>query len=72
MRGLHKLKIGESGLIVQLLDSNIKKHMLALGLLPNKRITVIRKDLFNDCIIVQLEYLKIALRKIEATKIIVE
>jgi Fe2+ transport system protein FeoA len=61
--------MGESGLISEFSDPQIACRILTMGMLPNSKVTLIRKGLFSETFYIKLDGQRMALRKNEAANI---
>ncbi len=72
-RPLHsatQLPIGRPGRIVQFADEQVGSKLMAMGILPGSRITVIRRAPFGGGYYVRVDNLVLALRKQEMENIL--
>lgn len=69
---LTKLNINNCGFIKEInCNSNIKRRLLDLGLIPNTKITPVLKSVSGDPIAYEVRNIILAIRKHDADKIIV-
>ncbi len=66
------LQIGESGIVKSFDNLDYASKLLTMGILPNSKITVIRKSPFGDALYLQLEGQKLAIRNAEGLAILLE
>jgi ferrous iron transport protein A len=66
------LKKGEVGIIKQFSDFDATCKLLTMGLVPNARVTVVRKSPFGGALYIKLENHMIGMRKIEAASVEIE
>ncbi|WP_105902451.1 FeoA family protein [Vibrio gangliei] len=71
---LNDLKIGQSAHIVHLdaLSSDIRKKLMIMGMLPNTRVTLIRKAPMGDPLQVEVRGVSLAIRGQVASAIEIE
>lgn len=72
MPSVADLRKGQVGVIRHIEESELNRGMLTLGILPNKKIKLIRKAPLGDCLYLEMEFHHLALRLSEAKKIIVD
>ncbi|MBK7635818.1 MAG: FeoA family protein [Saprospiraceae bacterium] len=72
MIALSLLHPGQTGKIIQIKDGIMACKILTHGIIPDKKITMIRRSPFGDAYYVKMENYHIGLRKHEADQIIVE
>jgi Fe2+ transport system protein FeoA len=65
------LRKGESGRIIDFIDMEMASRLLTLGLLPNTRITYVRKSPFGGAHYIKVNGHSIALREKEASTIVI-
>lgn len=64
--------VGFSGKIQSLHgQQTVVERLLELGFVPGKNISILRKVLWGDPIVIELESISISLRKVEAQSILV-
>ena len=66
------LKVGESGIVKSFNNLDYASKLLTMGILPNSKITVIRKSPFGDALYLQLDGQKLAIRNAEGLAIQLE
>lgn len=66
------LKTGETGIVKSFDNLDLASKLMTLGILPESRITVVRKSPFGDALYLQLDGQKIAIRNSEGSTIILE
>jgi ferrous iron transport protein A len=66
------LKKGEVGIIKQFSDFDATCKLLTMGLVPNARVTVVRKSPFGGALYIKLENHMIGMRKVEAASVEIE
>jgi Fe2+ transport system protein FeoA len=71
MRNLHQLKPGESAIIEDFSDKLMASRLMSMGVIPGAEITLIRHSYSKASCIVQLQALTLALRKSEASGILI-
>ena len=71
---LSELKMGESGRVVSLtgISVDIRKKLMAMGLLPNTTVTLVRSAPLGDPLQLKVREVNIAMRKKMAESIEVE
>ncbi|MEY3420817.1 MAG: hypothetical protein RIR48_1106 [Bacteroidota bacterium] len=72
MVSLSLLIPGQKGKVIQIKDGVLACKILTQGIMPEKKIQMIRKSPFGDAFYVKIENFQIGLRKEEADQIIVE
>jgi ferrous iron transport protein A len=67
---LSELKVGESGVLVDLdLPESVQNHLMHMGLVPDAQVTVLRRAPAGDPTVYAIDGMEIALRIETATKI---
>lgn len=66
------MKIGETGFVKSFDNLDCACKLLTLGILPESRVTLVRKSPFNDALYLQLDGQKIAIRNSEGLAILIE
>lgn len=66
------LQPGQSGMVVILAENSYTSKLMALGILPNTRIKMMRKAPFGKVFYIQLNSHQIAIRESEAITVIIE
>lgn len=66
------LQPGQSGLVVILTENSYTSKLMALGILPNTRIKMMRKAPFGKVFYIKLDSHQIAIRGEEANTVIIE
>ena len=71
-RTVSDLQKGESALVASFNDVTCACKLLTLGLLPQMKITMVRKSPFGDALYLRLDNQLIAVRRQEAATILLE
>ncbi|MCZ2101312.1 MAG: ferrous iron transport protein A [Chitinophagales bacterium] len=66
------LQPGETGLVALLEENDFISKLMALGILPNTRVKMVRKAPFGKVFYVKLDDHQIAIREAEANTVIIE
>jgi ferrous iron transport protein A len=66
------LKIGEVGVVKQFSDFEATCKLLTMGLVPNARVSLVRKAPFGGALYIKLEDHMLGMRKIEAASVEIE
>lgn len=69
---LSDCKINTEGIIKEILESEFDNKMLEYGIVPGVKLTVVSKAAFGGPIYISIGSQRIAIRKKEATQIIIE
>lgn len=62
----------ETGLVALLEENNYTSKLMALGILPNTRVKMVRKAPFGKVFYIKLDDHQIAIREAEANTVIIE
>jgi len=66
------LKVGEEGIISDFKEASVACRLLTIGIVPDSRISVIRKSPFGGALCLKLGETFVAVRKSEAKAIILQ
>ncbi len=69
---LSTLKKGDQGIISSISNENMASRLMAMGILPDSKVTMIRKAPFGGGCYIKVDNLFIALRQIEARSILLK
>lgn len=72
MKTLDKLKIGESGIIKELIKRDLALKLIEMGCLPGEKITLKKIAPFGDPIAIEISGYELSLRKDEASTVVLE
>ncbi|WP_235292188.1 FeoA family protein [Portibacter lacus] len=72
MRTILDLKKGESAVVVRFSNDSLSCKLLTMGILPDAKITMIRKAPFGGAFYLKLNGLNVAVRSSEAATIIIK
>lgn len=72
MKTLDKLKIGESGIIKELIKRELALKLIEMGCLPGEKITLKKIAPFGDPIAIEISGYELSLRKDEASTVVLE
>ena len=64
-----ELKVGESGAIARISDDNMACKLLAMGVLPGKKVTLVRRAGWGDTLYLRVASHTLALRLSEAKQV---
>ena len=71
MRTVLDLKPGEEGIVIDFKEDSLACSLLTFGILPETKIRLIRKSPFGNSLCLKLGEYYLAIRKSEASKIII-
>ena len=63
------LNVGQSGVIIKLLDENVTCKLVSLGLVPDVKVELIRKAPFGGALFVKIGQQFLAIRESEAASV---
>ena len=65
------LSPGEEGEVIQFMDENLACQLITFGVLPNTTLVMVRRSPFGSSIYFRIGDFNLALRKSEASKIVI-
>ncbi|MEE9372880.1 MAG: FeoA family protein [Saprospiraceae bacterium] len=71
IRTILDLKLGEEGTVYKFSEASLACNLLILGVLPETKIKLVRKSPFGNAVCLQLGEYLLAVRKDQASKIII-
>jgi len=69
---LSEMKENQEGILEKFEDDHLAVKMMAMGVLPGCRLTVIRKNAFGKTFYVRVDQMRLAIRKKEAECIVLK
>jgi Fe2+ transport system protein FeoA len=69
---LSDIKVAEGGILVRFEDERLAVKLMAMGVLPGSRIMLVRKDISGKTLYVQVDQMRLAIRKTEAECIVLK